>query len=45
VRSDIIDASAVQFLWKAVERVIPDVRQRVKVELIGTWVPLSASVV
>lgn len=25
-----------QFLYKAVEKVIPDVRQRVKVELIGT---------
>jgi hypothetical protein len=27
-----------QFLYKALERVIPDVRQRVKTELIGTLI-------
>jgi phytoene dehydrogenase-like protein len=26
-----------EFLWQAVEKVIPDVRQRVKVELVGAW--------
>lgn len=29
-----------EFLWKAVERVIPDVRQRCKVQLVGEWVDL-----